>query len=434
MKTGMISLVLTVAATLMAGAADTTADWPQFRGPTGNGHAPASARPPLYWGETSNVVWKVSLTGRGRSSPIVLGNRLWLTTAVEKDVVRTRMGPDDMQTASHVSLRVLCLDTRTGKSLWETNLYEVDRPDPVHWLNSWATPTPAAEPGRVYADFGTHGTVSLDADTGAVLWRVQLRLDHQVGPGSSPLLWRDRLFLIRDGRDAQYVTALDKQTGRSLWKTDRPPLQAGSTSQKKSFSSPVMMEVNGQPQLLSVGPQWVVAYDPATGSEVWRLRHGNGFSIGASPVFDQELIYFSTGCMKAQLWTVRPGGQGDITATHAGWKSLKQVPVMSSPLLDGREIYWVADDGMASCSDARTGEVRWQERLNGSFLATPLLTNGRLYFFRQDGTTVVVKPGPVFERLSENPLAGTLVASPAVSGDTLYLRTDTHLYCLRGGS
>lgn len=417
-------------AALAAPAANTAvANWPQFRGPRGDGLAP-EANPPLTWSETNHLAWKVAVTGRGRSSPVVLGERVWLTTAVEQNVVRTRIGSDDMQTADHVSLRAVCVDRQTGKVLWETTLFDVAKPDPVHWLNSWATPTPAVEPGRLYCDFGTHGTVSLDAATGTVLWRQQLRLDHQVGPGSSVFLWQDRLFLVRDGRDAQYVAALDKQTGRTLWKTDRPPLKTSSPNLKKSFCSPVVIEVGGQAQVIAPGPQWAVAYDPQEGREIWRVRHGDGFSIGTSPIFGHGLVFFGTGCFKAQLYAVRPDGREDVTATHVAWKTLRQVPIMSSPILVGDEIYWVSDDGMATCADARTGAVHWQERLGGGCLASPLLAGQRLYVFRQDARTVVLQPGKTFNRLAENALSGTLIATPAVAGDALLVRTDTHLYCV----
>jgi hypothetical protein len=405
-------------------------DWPQFRGPRGDGLAPG-ANLPVVWSETTTVAWKVPVTGRGRSSPILLGDRLWLTTAVEQGVVRTRIGSDEMQVANHVSLRTVCLDRSTGKSLWETALFEVPNPDPVHWLNSWATPTPVAEPGRVYCDFGTFGTVCLDAATGKVLWRQQLRLDHQVGPGSSPVLWQDRLVLVRDGRDAQFVAALDKNTGQVIWKTDRPPITASSGNLKKSFSTPLVIQHAGPVQLVAPGPHWAVAYDPVTGKELWRVRHGEGFSIGTSPVFGHGLVFFGTGCFKAQLWAVRVDGHDDVTSTHVAWKTLRQVPVMSSPILVGDEIYWVSDDGMLSCANARNGEIHWQERLGGSCLASPISAAGRLYVFRQDAKTIVVKAGRQFERLAENPLEGTMIGTPAVSDHALYLRTDSHLYCIR---
>lgn len=405
-------------------------EWPQFRGPSGNGWA-TQADLPITWSETTNIAWKVPIIGRGRSSPVLLEQFIWLTSAVEEGVVRTRIGSDDMQRATHVTLHAVCLERTTGKTLWQIQLYDVPNPDPVHWLNSWATPTPVVETGRVYCDFGTYGTACLDAKSGQVLWKQQLKCDHQVGPGSSPMLWKDRLILVRDGREAQYVTALDKNTGKQIWKTERPPIIANSPNTKKSFSTPLLIEADGAPQIVVPGPHWLVAYEPTTGKELWRVRHGNNFSIGSRPVFGYGMIFYSTGCMKAQLWAVRVNGHGDVSETHVAWKALRQVPVMSSPILVGDEIYWVSDDGMVTCAEAQTGLVHWQERLGGSFLASPIAMEGRLYFFRQDGKTILLKPGKQFERLAENTLSGNLVGTPAADERTLYLRTDTHLYGIR---
>lgn len=401
--------------------------WPQFRGPRGDSVAP-DANPPVQWSETNNITWKVSIPGRGRSSPVVLGERIWMTTAIEQGVHRTRIGPDDMQTAEHVTLKAVCLDRADGRILWDVLLFDVDKPDPVHWLNSWATPTPAVEPGRLYCDFGTFGTACLDAETGKILWQRRVPLDHQVGPGSSPALHQDLLILVRDGRDAQYVTALDKKTGETIWKTERPPVNASSPNLKKSFCSPLFFENAGHTQMVVPGPHWVVSYEPATGREIWRARHGEGFSIGASAVFGHGLVFFSTGCFKAQLYAIRADGQGDVTATHVAWKSLRQIPIMPSPILVGDELYWVSDDGMVSCADAPTGTIHWQERLGTAHLATPIFASGRLYFFAQNGKTTVVKAGKQFNRLSDNPLEGTVVATPAVVEQTIFFRSDTHLY------
>jgi outer membrane protein assembly factor BamB len=237
------------------------------------------------------------------------------------------------------------------------------------------------------------------------------------------------LILVRDGRDQQYVAALDKNTGKSLWKTPRPPLNASNANLKKSFSTPIILE-GKETQVIVPGAQWVVSYEPLTGKEIWRINHGSGFSIGTAPILAHGLLYFGTGCMKPQLWAIRPEGHETLSESNVVWKTLKGVPVMSSPTVVGDEIYWVSDDGVATCADARTGQVHWQERMGGSCLASPLFAKGRLYFFRQDGKAVVVKADKQFERLSENPLEGTLIATPALGEHAIYLRTDTHLYCL----
>jgi outer membrane protein assembly factor BamB len=418
-----------VAALLAADAAEASGDpgWPGFRGPRGDGTSPAT-NVPLSWSESNNVAWKVPVPGRGRSSPSVLLDRLWLTTALERGVKRASIYGEDMLTAGHVTLEAVCLDRAHGNILWRAPLFDVDEPAPVHSFNSWATPTPVIEPGRLYCDFGAFGTACLDAKTGKALWKTRLPADHQFGPGSSPVLWSNLLVLVRDGRDAQYVAALDKQTGQIVWKADRPPINADSDYLKKSFITPLLVSSAGRTQLVAPGAHWVVSYDPMSGKELWRARHGEGYSMGSSPVFGHGLAVFSTGFMKAQLVAVRVDGQGDVTATHVAWKTSRQVPAMSSPVLAGDEIYWVSDQGMASCGDARTGEIHWQERLGGLHLASPLYAEGRVYFFAQDGRTTVVKAGKQFEKLAQNRIEGPLVATPAILDGTIFLRTDASLY------
>jgi hypothetical protein len=418
-----------VAAMLAADTAEASRDpgWPGFRGPRGDGTSPATDVP-LRWSESNNVAWKVPVPGHGHSSPIVLLDRLWLTTALERGVKRASMYGEDMLTAEHVTLEAISLDRAQGNILWRAPLFDVDEPAPVHSLNSWATPTPVIEAGRLYCDFGTFGTACLEAKTGHVLWKTRLPVDHQFGPGSSPVLWRNLLVLVRDGRDAQYVAALDKTTGQIVWKVDRPPINAEGGYLKKSFITPLLVSSAGQTQLVAPGAQWVVSYDPMSGKELWRARHGEGYSVGSSPVFGNRLAVFSTGFEKPELVAVRVDGQGDVTATHIAWRTLRQAPTMSSPVLAGDEIYWVSDAGVAACGDARTGEIYWRERLGGLHFASLLYAEGRVYDFAQDGRTTVVKAGKQFEKLAENRIEGPLVATPAILDGTIFLRTDTDLY------
>jgi outer membrane protein assembly factor BamB len=415
-----------------------TADnWPQFRGPNGDGVA-ATADPPIQWSETRNIAWKVRLPGRGRSSPVVLGNRIWLTTAYEtpadEDEARQRLQghpqPGDLDLATRVILAVVCLDRASGKQLYEVRLFDVDKPDPVHKLNSYATPTPVAEPGRVFCDFGTFGTACLEAETGKILWKSRLPVEHLVGPGSSPVLYKDLLLLVRDGCDVQYVAALDKRTGQRLWKTDRPPIQGIGQTERKSFSTPLLIEAAGRVQMIALETQWVVSYDPATGKEIWRVKHGSGFSVAPRPVFAHGMVFICTGCNVAELWAIRVDGQGDVTDTHVAWKAKGQIPIMSSPLCVGDEVYCTSDSGIASCFDAQTGRLHWRERLGGKYLASPVCAAGRLYFFNMDGKTTVLRAGKQFVRLAENPLEGPLAATPAALDHALFLRTDSHLWCV----
>jgi outer membrane protein assembly factor BamB len=414
---------------LRTGFAAGDTGWTQFRGSNGQGIA-ADAKPPLTWSDTNNIVWKVPTQQHGRSSPIVLGDRIWLTTSVEKNVERKRIGPDDMQTASNATLGASCFSARDGKLLWHVTLFEVDKPQPVHFFNSWATPTPVIEKDRLYCDFGTFGTACLEADTGKVVWKLQVPLDHQVGPGSSPILYENLLILVRDGRDAQFVTALDKNTGKAVWKTNRPPINAGSGSQKKSFGTPMITRMAEKIQMITVGAHWLVSYDPVSGGEFWRFKHGQGFSLSSIPMVRDKVVYFGTGCFAAELLAVQPDGKGELSNSNLLWRIKGQIPIMSIPLLHEDKIYCVADNGTASCIDTKDGSIVWRKQIAGMYLASPVYAAGRIYFFNQKGRTTVLKAGQEFEVLAENHLEveGDLVATPAFAGKSIFLRTDGHLY------
>ena len=405
-----------------------TAEWPTFRGPTGDGVAPAGAEPPLEWSESRNIVWKVALSGRGRSSPVILGDRIFLTFAREKNLQRKRVGPDDMQSADAVTLGAVCLDRATGKTVWEVALREIPQPDPVHFLNSWATPSPAIVPGRLFCDFGGWGTWCLDPERGTTLWEKKIPLDHQVGPGSSIALAGKLLVLVRDGRDSQVVLALDQATGEQAWRTERPPVAGVHPNARKSFSTALAIESGGRRQLVAVGPHWVASYDPESGRELWRLRHGDGYSIGGVPVFGNGLLLLGTGCPRPSMLAMKVDGTGEQSSTSLAWSSQKSVPMISSPVLLGADVFWNSDDGFLSGADAATGTVRWRSRLGEGTLASPIAAAGRVYFFGREGKTVVVKPGAAFDPLAENKLEGTVIATPAVAGKSLFIRTDTHLY------
>ncbi|MGD0538807.1 MAG: PQQ-binding-like beta-propeller repeat protein [Verrucomicrobiota bacterium] len=406
-------------------------DWPQFRGPTGDGLAVAT-NPPLTWSPSQNVMWKVPVPGRGRSSPVLLGDRIWLTTAVETGLRTFAEGPDRMQQAERVVIGVVCLERATGKQLYHADLFPVDNPAPVNLLNSYATPTPVVEPGRLYCDFGTFGTACLDATTGQILWKRQLPLDHHQGPGSSPIVYRNLLILVRDGRDQQYVTALNKQTGETVWKTDRPPISTPIREFRKSFSTPLAFEVAGRMQMVVPGAQWLVAYEPETGKEIWRVDDVKGETVAPRPVYGRGLVYLSTGVLNghAQLWAVRTDGQGDVTSTHVAWKLPTPIGFMPSPLLVGRELYLLNDDGVVTCVDALNGEVLGKFRTGGSYAASPVHAEGRIYCFSREGKTVVLQASKDLTLLAENQLDGPVFASPAFVGSAIYVRTDSHLYCL----
>lgn len=411
-------------------------DWPQFRGPGGQGHSTATGLP-VRWSEDENIAWKVPVEGVGWSSPVVLDNKVWMTTAVvtlataeesEKFLAELGMPVPRVEVARRVTLEAVCLDARTGRLLDTLTLFDDAGPLQICSVNSYASPTPVGEPGRLYCDFGTMGTACVDTASGDILWKRRLRVEHQVGPGSSPILHGKLLVLVRDGCDVQYVTALDKTTGQTAWRTERPPIDAPQPYYRKSFSTPLVFAAADGEQMIVPAAQWIVSYDPDSGTPVWRVDTGGTFSNASRPVFGHGLAFVSTAFGGSQLLAIRVDGRGDVTDTHVAWQTRKQVPRISSPLLVGDELYVVSDKGVASCLDARSGDVRWTERVLSGCSASPVYADGRVYLFGEMGKTAVLRPGRQFALLAENELDGRIMASPAIVDGAFFLRTDTHLY------
>jgi outer membrane protein assembly factor BamB len=387
-------------------------DWPQFRGPTGDGHSDSTGLP-VTWSETEHVRWKTPIHGRGWSSPVVLGDQIWITTATE----------DGKQ------MSAVCLDRESGKIVHDLLLFENEKPKFCHALNSYASCTPAIDPGRVYVHFGAYGTACLDTTTGKTIWeRRDLECDHWRGPGSSPILFENLLIVHYDGYDLQYVVAFNKETGKTVWKIDRK-VDYGTTDGDimKAYCTPIVIDVAGKKQLVSPTSKAALAYDPRTGEELWRVRFGS-FSATARPLFGHGLVFINTGFGKADLLAVRPDGMGDVTDSHVEWKVTKSIGSKPSPLLIDGLIYNVHDAGVATCNEATTGKEVWTHRLGGNFSASPIYGDGKIYFLSQEGKTHVVKPGREFTQLAENTLADGFMASPAVTGKSLILRTRSALY------
>jgi len=411
-------------------------DWPQFRGPAGDGHSGATGIP-RTWSDDENVIWKTPVDGRAWSSPVVLDDQIWLTTALETpasaDETRERvkgMGifVPSPHLARKVTLKALCLERTTGRRLHDVTLFEVDRPPVICAVNSYASPTPVAERGRAFFDFGTMGTACLDTKSGKQLWSRCFAIEHQVGPGSSPVLYRDLLILVRDGCDQQYLIALDKTTGRTVWRTDRPPITRDQVYYRKAFSTPLIVTTAQRDQMIVPGAQWIVSYNPSDGKEMWRVDTGSTYSNVSRPVYGHGMVYVCTAYGGTRLLAIRVDGRGDVTATHVAWELKKQTPKKSSPLLLGDELYFVSDGGVANCVDAKTGQVHWSERLADDYSASPVFADGCIFFFSEDGTTTVVRPGAEYVELAENALDGRVMASPAIVDRSIFLRSDSHLY------
>jgi outer membrane protein assembly factor BamB len=406
---------------LLLAAVIALAQWPQFRGADGNGVSTNTGLP-LTWSETQNVRWKTAIHGRAWSSPVVLGRQVWLTTAT----------PDGKQ------LFAVAIDKDTGKIIYDLKLFDVPNPQFAHAFNTYASPTPVIEDGRVYVTFGSPGTAALDTATGEVVWtRRDLECNHFRGAGSSPILFRNLLLMHFDGSDRQYVVALDKRTGKTVWQTNRSidfqdVLPDGKIKAdgdfRKAFGTPQIVMNGDRPVLVSIGSQATYGYDPLTGRELWKIVERGNFSGSTRPVAGHGLVFYPTGFNTGQIFAIRPDGRGDVTGTHVAWKAARGAPNKPSLLLLGDLLFMVNDGGIVTCLEARTGTEVWHGRLTDSYSASPVSADGRVYFFSEDGKTTVIEAGRAFKILAENSLDDGFMASPAIDGQAFYLRTRSHLY------
>ncbi|MBI4660529.1 MAG: PQQ-binding-like beta-propeller repeat protein [Verrucomicrobia bacterium] len=406
LRSFVLAVVSLVSCTQFASAED----WPEFRGPTGQGHSTATGLP-VEWSSTQNVAWKQAINGTGWSSPVVSDGRIYLTSAV-----RSQTGPQ-------LSLRALGLDAATGRVLWDSEVFASDAFIQIHSKNSQASPTPVVERGRLYVHFGHHGTACLNLD-GQVLWRnPDLKYPPVHGNGGSPVIADNALIFNCDGGSDPFVVALNKTNGKVLWKVDRTT----DAAKTFSFSTPLMITLNGQKQLISPGSNRVCAYDPKDGREIWRVRY-DGYSVIPRPVFGHGLVFIGTGFDRPTVMAIRPDGQGDVTETHVSWTLSRGAPNTPSLLLVGRELYMVSDAGIASCVDALTGRMHWQERIGGNCSASPIYADGKIYLQNEPGLGVVLEAGKEFRKLASNALEERTLASYAVSDGALFIRTEKHLY------
>lgn len=388
-------------------------DWPQFRGPTGQGQAPDDAAP-LTWSETENVAWKVPVPGRGWSSPVIAGGLVWLTTALTDRGAGT-------------SLRLLSYDTGSGTVETDVEVFGIDDTTLLNQKNSFASPTPVIDPGggRVYVHFGAQGTAAVaiaGGTRGEVLWRTRFPYTSQHGNGGSPILHEGLLIVSIDGYDTAFLVAVDAETGQESWRSVRPaPIS-------QAYSTPLAIRVGDAEQIVNVSAFRASAHEPATGRELWRVEYPGGFSNVSRPVYGHGLVYLSTGFNEPVLLALRPTGTGDVTDSQVAWRLRRGAPLTVSPILVGDQLYTVTDSGIATCIDALAGEIRWQHRLGGNHSASPIHAGGRIYLQNEEGVTTVIAPGPRFEQLARNELDGSTLASIAVSDGAFFIRTGTHLY------
>jgi outer membrane protein assembly factor BamB len=407
------------------------ADWPEFRGPQGDGHVAGKLIGlPLHWSETNNVKWKTEIPYQGISTPVLMAGQVWLTTA----------------TAEGNDFFAICVDAESGKIRFNEKIFHSDNPESLgngKGMNTYATPSAVLEPGRAYVHFGSFGTACLDTKTAKVIWkRDDLPCRHYRGPSSSPVLFENLLILTMDGANLQYHVALDKNSGKTIWKTNRsvawndenvPGQMAKDGDLRKAHSTPLIVTVAGKPQMLSAGAKAAYGYDPRDGRELWRVEHPD-YSVAPRPLFKDGLAFIVTGFNKRELWAVKTDGHGNVTDSAVVWKLKTRVGKYASPILVDGLIYTASDESFITCLEADTGQTVWTERVGGKYAASPIYGDGRLYLFSQEGTALVVKPGRTLEVLATNTLANGCMASPAVDGKALLVRTKTHLYRIEDGS
>jgi outer membrane protein assembly factor BamB len=412
----MRSYVLSVVIVFCASSALAQGEWPDWRGPTANGHSDSTGLP-LRWSETENVVWKTAIHDEGLSTPVVWGDQVWLTTATEDGKVLYAVG----------------VDVNSGRVVHDIEVFRVEQPQHINPLNTYATPSAAIEAGRVYVHYGSPGTACIDTASGEVLWRrTDLNCEHMQGPASSPFIFEDLVIVHLEGTDEQFIAALDKKTGDTVWLYERPDdLYTPDIAPVylKSYQTPVIIEVDGKPQMVSNGALLVTGHEPRTGKEIWRVRYRDDSTISRI-VRGHGLLFVNTGGPPggSQLWAIREGGTGDVTDSHVVWKRTEDPPHQSSPVLVEDLLYWVSDQGALVCLEATTGEQVWSERLKGKFGASLLAATDRIYVSNMKGTTTVFAAGREYRELAVNQLDEGLWASPAVTDDALLLRTRTHLY------
>lgn len=431
-----LALVVACSLTTALWSAD---EWPDFRGPGQQGHVETTGLP-VTWSETENVVWKAAVPGVGWSSPVISGDEIWMTTAIdaEKPEGDTPPSIDDYKSpqpgsgtrvnAKPLSLRAVCVSFSTGKLTKNVEVFFIEKPGNIHIRNSYASPSPVLEDGKLYVHFGTYGTACVSTVDGKVLWRNNgMKLEHENGPGGSPVIYNDKLLICCDGMDLQYMAALDKRTGSIAWKTNRSvPINKGA-SMKKAYGTPLVAKIKGVDQCITPAADAVYSYDPASGKELWHMKY-NGFSNVARPIYDGNVLYISTGFMTPEMWAIKPEGSGELPSDKVLWKDKIQAARQTSPVFSGKRLYMFSDSGVVKCLNSASGKELWREKIAGDAAASPVVADGRVYFFDAQDSATVIADADTYKLLAKNKLDDGFMASPAVAGKALILRTKRSLY------
>ena len=408
---GCILLLITVASCVVIEANE---QWSQFRGHYGNGIIKSTSAP-INWSENTNIDWKTPIHDRGWSSPVIWNDQIWMTTA----------------TKDGNKMYAICVNKLSGKIEHDIHVFDVKSPQAITNENTYASPTPVVEEGRVYVHFGTYGTACISTKDGQILWkRRDLNCDHEIGagPASSPFIYNDFLIFNVDGRDVQYVIALNKETGKTAWKTNRSvDFSDVQVNQRKAYGTPFIIPRGNSNQMVSIGAKGVYSYDPENGKELWKAEH-RGWSIAPRPVYGEGLVFTMIDRDRPEMWAINPNGSGDITETHIEWKETKRMPPRASPIIIKGLLFVVDRNGYISCIEAKTGKSIWQKRMKGRFSASPILANNLIYFFNEDTVCTIIKPTRELEIVAENKLSDDkLMATPAFDENSIYIRTEKKL-------
>jgi len=408
---------------LSAACGQSTDNWTHFRGSKMDGHATVKSAP-LHWSDSTNVEWKVPVKGLGWSSPVVYGNQIWLTSAAKDGK----------------EFYTLCFDLITGKLLDEKTIFTAEDPQRIHGTNSYATPTPCIEEGLVYVHYGHFGTACINTNNFEVVWkREDMPCEHMQGPASSLILHKNMLIVHLEGTKDPYVAALDKKTGKTIWKSVRPaeiydPLEP---VYRKSYQTPIVIEAAGKELLISNSAYLCFAHDVNTGEVIWSIEYGYDSTV-SQPIYWDGLVYVNSGWIFldnqpffTRQYAVDPTGKGDVTKTHIKWMYEDEVPQIPTPVIVDGKMYMVHDRGMATCLDAKTAKVIWKQELKGNFNTSPIYAGGNIYFFNVKGDCTIIKPGSSFQLVAENSIGETVKAVPVFVNDKMILRTEKHLYLIK---
>jgi outer membrane protein assembly factor BamB len=397
-----------------------TTNWTHFRG----SHLDAISldqHTPTVWSESTHVAWKTEIKGRGWSSPVVYDEQIWLTTA----------------TLDGKEMFGLGVDWQSGKIIFDIPLFKAEKGMHKHSVNSYATPTPCIEEGSVYMHFGSAGTACVSTQDGRIVWsRQDLVCDHVQGPGSSPILYKQFLILHYEGSDRQFIVALDKKTGNTVWETERPKelyerlLPIG----KKAYTTPIVIRVGERDLLISNGSAVCIAYDVMTGKEVWRVVQGEDSTI-PMPLTENGMVYFYTsfvtpalGEKYAELLAVDPTGSGDVTHSHVRWRAKTPILQLLTPLIKEGVIYTVDTKNVLLALDALSGMVLYSKKLTDKFNSSPVYAGGRVYLTSVKGETLILKAGKSLDIVAENRLSGEVFATPALVRNSIVFRNASSLY------